>query len=212
MKIAVIGAGKVGGILGRRWAAKGHEVIFGVRDPGSRRVRELVAAAGANARAASVTEAAATASVVALAVPWSAAKSAISSAGDLGGKVLVDCTNPLRPALDGLEVGPDASAAEYIANWASGAKVVKAFNTIGSGNIADPVYDGEKIAMLMCGDDAGAKEIVGSLARQLDFDVVDVGGLEAARYLEALAMLWIHMAYKAELGPDFAFKIVRRPS
>lgn len=210
MKIAVIGTGNVGGTLGRRWAERDHEVVFGARDPDAERVRDVLLSAGANARAATIADAAAAAPVVVLATPWSAAQSVIEAAGDLNGKIVVDCTNPIRTGLTGLALAVDTSASEHIADWAPGARVVKAFNTVGSNNMADPVYAGDKITLLICGDDADAKETVAGLAKQLDFDVIDAGGLEVARHLEAFAVLWIHMAYTAGLGPDFAFKVVRR--
>jgi NADPH-dependent F420 reductase len=210
MKIAVIGTGNVGGTLGRRWAEQGHEVVFGARDPDAEKVRDVLLSAGSNARAAAIADAAASATVVVLATPWSAAQSAIEAAGNLSGKIVVDCTNPIRTGLTGLALAVDTSAGEHIAQWAPGARVVKAFNTIGSKNMADPIYGRDKATLLVCGDDAEAKETVGDLATQLDFDVIDAGGLDAARHLEAFALLWIHMAYGAGLGEHFAFRVVRR--
>ena len=64
--------------------------------------------------------------------------------------------------------------------------------------------------MFICGDDADANSTVAELGRELGFDVVDAGPLKVARYLEPLAMLWIHLAYFRGFGPDFAFKMIRR--
>jgi predicted dinucleotide-binding enzyme len=210
MEIAIIGAGNVGSALGKGWAAEGHSIVYGVRDPGAPKLREVLSASHGKARAASVAEAASSARIVVLAVPWPAARDALSAAGDLGGKILVDATNPLRPGLDGLAVGPDTSAAEQIARWAAGASVVKAFNTTGSGNMEDPVFHGEAITMFICGDSEDAKRTVGQLAGDLGFDVVDAGALVAARHLESLALFWVHLAYNMGMGRDFAFKLVRR--
>ncbi|MBI2468125.1 MAG: NAD(P)-binding domain-containing protein, partial [Candidatus Rokubacteria bacterium] len=105
MKIAIIGAGNVGGTLGTAWAAKGHDVVFGVRDPREAKVQELLRATGGKARAASVREAAAAAELVLLATPWGAAQDALRAAGDLKGKILVDATNPLKPDFSGLALG-----------------------------------------------------------------------------------------------------------
>lgn len=209
MKIGVIGAGNVGGTLGRRWAQKGHEVTFGVRDIESVKRSEVLAAAGPNARVASVSEAAA-AEVVVLATPWTATEDAVQSAGNLQGKVVVDCTNPIAPGMKGLSIGHDTSAAEKIASWAKGARVVKAFSTTGAGNMADPVYGAERVTMFICGDDGEAKRTVARLAEELGFDVCDTGPLYTARYLEPMAMLWVHLAYVEGLGPDFAFRLLRR--
>src|SRR5262249_4806906 len=140
MKIAIIGAGSVGGTLGAAWANRGHEVVFGVRDAADRKLKELLARGGGKARAAGVKDAAAAAEVVALTGPWPAAQDALRSAGDLRGEILLDCMNPLKPDLSGLTIGYTGSAAEQVAAWAPGARVVKIFNTTGFANIANPEY------------------------------------------------------------------------
>ena len=209
MKIAVIGAGNVGGALGTLWAGKGHEVVFGVRDPKSAKVAALAKSSGA--RAASLVEAASDAEIVVLATPWPAAEEAIRSAGNLAGKILVDCLNPIRPDLSGLLIGTDNSAAEEVARWAPEAKVVKAFSTIGAENFANPRFGSENASMFIAGDDPAAKAAVGALAAELGFDVVDTGPLVAARWLEPLAMLWVHLGYRQGLGTTgHAFKLLRR--
>lgn len=209
MKIAVIGAGNVGGTLGMLFAKNGHEVVFGVRDPKDTKIAELLKSS--KARAATVPEAASFAEIVVLATPWNGTQDAVEQAGELAGKVVVDCTNPLTPDLSGLIIGTSNSAGEEVALWANGAKVVKAFNTIGAPNFGNPDFGNEKASMFICGDDASAKTKVGQLASELGFDVVDVGPLTEARQLEALAMLWIHLALKQGLGPKgHAFKLLRR--
>jgi predicted dinucleotide-binding enzyme len=213
MEIGVIGAGNVGGTLGRRWAQAGHAVVFGVRDPNDEKVRTLLAAAGVNARAGRVEEAAASA-VVVLTVPWEAAHDAVRCAGDLTGKVLVDTTNPVTMSPAGLQqgllVGHTTSAAEQVAAWARGARVVKAFNTTGFGNMHDPCYGSQAATMFLCGDDAEAKALVTQLGEELGFEMLDAGPLTIARLLEPLAMLWIHLAVFQGLGPDIAFTLQRR--
>lgn len=123
MKIAVFGAGSVGGTLGRRLASAGHEIYFGVTDPQSEKTRKLIAEIGA--KAGTVTEAAKDAVVVVLATPWDAVQNALHNAGDLRGKIIVDCTNPLAMGADGLAltVGFDQSGAELIAGLVPGSHV-----------------------------------------------------------------------------------------
>ena len=166
-----------------------------------------------NARAGRVEEAAASA-VVVLTVPWEAAHDAIRSAGDLTGKVLVDATNPVALGLEGLQhgllVGHTTSAAEQVAAWARGARVVKAFNTTGFGNMHDPRYGSQAATIFLCGDDAEAKAMVTQLGEELGFAMIDAGPLAIARLLEPLAMLWIHLAVFQGLGPEFAFILQRR--
>jgi 8-hydroxy-5-deazaflavin:NADPH oxidoreductase len=209
MKIAVIGVGNVGRTLGVRWAQNGHQVVFGARDPGGEKVRRAVIEAGGNATTAAVAEAAAGARVVVLATPWHATQSAVTAAGDLAGKVVVDCTNPLAPGLQPA-LSATTSGAEQVAQWAVGARVVKAFNTTGYENMADPTYDGGPVTMFICGDDTAAKEIVAGLAGELGFEVVDAGPLPVARNLEALALVWIRLAMGQGFGRNIAFKLVRR--
>lgn len=209
MKIAIIGAGNVGGTLGTAWAAKGHDVVFGVRDPREAKVQELLRATGGKARAASVREAAAAAELVLLATPWGAAQDALRAAGDLKGKILVDATNPLKPDFSGLALGHTTSAGEEVARWAPGARVVKAFNTIGAQHMTDPRIAGQRPSMFVCGDDPAAKQTVAGLAEALGFEPVDAGPLTQARLLEPLAMLWISLAYAHGLGTNIGFRLLR---
>jgi hypothetical protein len=208
MNIAVIGTGNVGGTLGRRWAELGHQVIFGSRDPHSQKVKALLAASP-QARAATAGDAAAQAEVVALATPWPGLEQIVTGLGDLRGKVVIDCTNPIAPGFQ-LAVGVTTSGAEQVAGWATGARVVKAFNTTGWENMADPLYDGEPITMFICGDEAQAKAVVSELAEALGFEVADVGDLTTARFVEPLAMVWITLAIVRGQGRNLAFKIVKR--
>ena len=202
MNIAIIGKGNVGSALGGRWAAAGHQVTYGVRDPAK--------GGGPGGKAATVADAVKPAEVVVLAVPWDAAQAAVVSAGDLAGKVLLDCTNPLTPDLSGLTVGTTTSGGEQVAGWAKGAKVVKIFNTTGSGNMERPNYGGTPATMLYAGDDAGAKATAARLARDVGFDPIDLGPLSASRLLEPFALVWITLAIRQQLGPDFALNVVRR--
>src|SRR5205823_5242401 len=118
MKIGIIGAGNVGGTLGRAWAKKGHDSFFGVRRPQDDKTRRLVESIGPKAQAGTVAEAAAFGEAVVLATPWQATESAVRQAGDLAGKVVIDCTNPLKPDFSGLELGFSTSGAKQVAGWA----------------------------------------------------------------------------------------------
>jgi NADPH-dependent F420 reductase len=210
MKIAVIGTGNVGGTLGNRWASLGHDVTFGVRDPAAVKVKSLLKLSDNKATAASVPDAVAASDIVVLATPWEAVGDAIAVAGDLRGKIVVDCTNPIVEGPAGLSIGQTTSAGEQVAKWAQGARVVKAFNTTGANNMAEPQFPDGKATMFICGDDWEAKDAVGSLAKELGFEVCDCGGIQVSRYLEPLAMLWIHLASRQGLGRDFAFNIIKR--
>ncbi len=209
MKIAVIGTGNVGRALGMSWADKGHQVVFGSRDPQSEKVERLLGVAGPNAEAATTGEAMAGAPVVVLAMPWNAVQDVVNLIDDWTGKVLIDCTNPIGPGLQSLFSGA-TSGAEQVASWAEGARVVKAFNTTGAENMADPIYDGQSTTMFICGDDDEAKAEVSQLAQELGFDVADTGNLTTARLLEPLALVWINLANVQGWGRNVAFKVVKR--
>lgn len=209
MQIAIIGTGQVGGTLGTRWAQNGRRVIFGVRNIQTDRVKTLLNIAGKNASAASVADAIAVCDILALATPWAAAEGIVKNNPALSGKILIDCTNPIAAGLK-LALGQSTSGAEQLAEWARGARVVKAFNTTGFENMADPKYGSRKVAMFICGDNNAANATVADLAEELGFDVCVTGPLYHARYLEPLAMLWIDMAMKQGQGRNFGFAIVRR--
>jgi len=209
MKIGILGGGNVGGTLGKKWALHGHEVCFGVRDQAAPDLVQLVAESGGKARSGTAQEAAAFGEVVVNALPWPAVEKVVSSL-DLRGKVLLDCANPLKADLSGLEIGTSTSGGEKVAEWATGANVVKIFNTTGYGNMENPSYKGQAALMLYCGGDASAKGIAAQLARDVGFDPVDAGPLANARLLEPYALLWIWLAIRGGLGPGFAFQIVRR--
>jgi predicted dinucleotide-binding enzyme len=207
VRIGVIGAGKVGGTLGMLWASRGHEIMFGARDPQNARLQTILGAIESRARAGSVDEAAAFGGVLLLAVPATAARDVIEQAGNLSGKILIDATN----RMDSVVTSNDAtSMAEDVARWAKGAKVVKAFNTTGYANLRRPRFGEEKADMFICGDDASAKSVTTDLAQEIGFDVVDVGPLGNAALLEALAKLWVQLAYSQGMGPDITFKILKR--
>jgi predicted dinucleotide-binding enzyme len=213
MKLAIIGAGNVGGALGAAWAQKaGHEIFFGVRDPKSDKTQGLLRAIGAKARAGTAVGAAAFADIIVLSTPWPSAEAAIRAMGSLKGNIILDATNPLTrgPEGIGLEIGHSISAGEKVQGWAAGASVFKTLNSTGFGNMANPVFNGVKSVMFVAGDDAANKPKVIDLVGQLGFDVVDAGPLRNARLLEAHAMLWIDLALARGQGRDFAFAIVRR--
>ena len=203
MKIAVIGAGSVGGTLGRRWAELGHSVCVGIRD-----VADADAKAS-DARLASVREAAKDADVVVLATPYAANAAAIAAAGDLSGKILMDVTNPIGANFT-LAVGFNTSGAEEVARLAPRAKVYKAMNQVGFEVMADPAFAAGKPVMFVAGDDAVGKKVVLDLVSALGFEAIDAGELAIARLLEPYAMLWIHLMARRNQGRDFAFSLLRR--
>jgi hypothetical protein len=211
MKIAIIGSGSVGSALGKAWARAGHQITYAVRDPAAAKVRKLLSELGPPAKATEIGAAAGQCEVIVLTTPWGEpARQAIEACGNLGGKVVLDCTNPLKADLSGLTVGFSSSAGEQVAEWAAGARVVKIFNTTGANNMENSDYGGQAPTMFYAGDDPGAKAVAKQLSAEIGFEPCDAGPLSQARLLEPLALLWISMAYSQGYGREIAFKLLRR--
>ena len=207
MDIAVLGAGNVGGGIGRAWAKAGHRVVFGVPDPADPKAQS--ATGDTTATVSTVADAAAGAEVILLATPWPVARDALQAAGDLSGKIVIDATNPLTPDFSWLEDGYTVSGAERVAGWAPGAAVFKAFNQTGAENLADPSVYATRPVLFVCGDDAARKPEIMHLVADVGFEPIDAGPLRAARLIEPYGMLWITLAHAQGLGRKFAFTIQR---
>ena len=208
MQFAIIGAGNVGNALAAGWSAAGHRITFGVREP------QAAPSGGATGTTyASVAAAAKSAEVLILSVPWQAVPEALASAGDLTGKILIDCTNPLQMGPDGLElaIGQTSSGAERVAELAPGASVFKTLNQTGFANMEHAHEFALPAVMYVAGDDEMRKPLVMSLVADLGFQAVDAGPLRIARLLEPMAMLWIHMALNRGEPMTTAFALSRRP-
>ncbi|TDJ47919.1 MAG: hypothetical protein E2O52_02145 [Gammaproteobacteria bacterium] len=203
--IAIIGTGSVGSALGVSWGRLGHPIIYGSRNPDSERTRALVSRSG-NARAVLPAEVAEHADVIVLALPFSAALELLPKLGALDGKLLIDPMNALAfdRALSRVLVS-DELLAEQIQALAPTAKVVKALNTVGARNMSpERVFDGP-ISVPIAGDDAGAKQTVTKLIEALALEVIDVGPLFNARYVEAMAPLYVHMNFFVRPPGGFEF-------
>lgn len=186
MRIAIIGAGNVGGGLARAAVAAGHDVVLSAAHPD----RARAAAEAAGARAADSNGAAAEgAQVVLLAVPGTAAAGvAAELAPTLTGAVVVDATNPLNDTFSDLAIA-GTSGAEAVGQALGDVPVVKAFNTVFASRYAAPSEAGTPLQVLLAGDDATAKATVADFATSLGFAPLDAGGLRQARALEEMAFL-----------------------
>jgi hypothetical protein len=194
------------GALGKAWAKGGHSVFYGSREP--EKAAALAASNGANAQGGRLVEAAAFGEVILLASIWVGVAETLQVVGQLTGKVLIDCTLPLRDRQ--LDVNfSETSGAEEIARRAPGSRVVKAFHTVSFQQMDKPRIGSQAISLFYCGDDGGAKTIVAQLAGEMGFDPVDCGPLFIARLLEPMGVLWIFLAAGVGLGDDIGFKLLR---
>jgi 8-hydroxy-5-deazaflavin:NADPH oxidoreductase len=209
MRIAIVGAGKVGSALGVGWAQCGHEVIFGVRDPHAPELKALRKKGGPNCKVLTSRQAAEPSEVVVLTIPWPVAEQVIRDLGSLSGKTVLDCMNPVMewPKLDHTK---GKSGGERVAEWAKGSRVVKIFNSTGFENMQNPRYPEGRLTMFYAGDDAAAKATASVLAADLGFEGQDCGSLSQSYLLEVLASLWGTLAYGQQLGRGFGFRLVKR--
>ncbi|MFO5492253.1 MAG: NADPH-dependent F420 reductase [Cuspidothrix sp.] len=212
MKIAVIGAGNVGSRLAKLFILAGHEITIGSRE--QEKAIAIAAKLGETVKGAKYADAVASADVIIVTTPWAnnTTLDVVQELGDLTGKIVIDCTNPLAPDYMSNTLGYTTSSAEEIAKLLPGVPVVKAFNTIFA-EVMEPgkqIFDGQKATGFYCGDDAAAKAIVAKLIEDAGFEPVDAGVLQNARYLEPMAQLNIQIAYGLGGGTNVAFRYMRR--
>jgi 8-hydroxy-5-deazaflavin:NADPH oxidoreductase len=214
MNVAILGSGEVGQTLGAGFAALGHDVKLGTRKPDDPKITRWIAKAGARVSAGAFADAAAFGEIVVLATSWAGAESALKLAGptNLAAKIVIDVTNPLtfRPgAPPGLALGCSDSGGEQVQRWLHKSHVVKAFNTIGHAHMVKPQFPGGPPDMFICREDAGAKLTVTDLCKAFGWLVSDIGGIEGARVLEPLALLWV--LYGVRTGSwNHAWKLLKK--
>jgi predicted dinucleotide-binding enzyme len=190
-KVAMIGTGNVGAGLGPEFAALGHEIVYGARDPSREDVVALVERTGNGASAASPSDAVVGADIVVLAVPGRLAVEITESLGDLTGKIIIDPTNNyIREGVPRLAI--EGSNAEAIQDAAPGSHVVKAFNTLSVRQMVDPASSGGPVSIPIVGNDANAKAKVAGIIAGMGLEPVDVGPLQNARHVEGMLVLWMY--------------------
>ncbi|MDX1403143.1 MAG: NAD(P)-binding domain-containing protein [Woeseiaceae bacterium] len=206
--IAVIGTGDVAGALGPEFAAQGHTIVYGSRNPARDEVRELVARTGGNASATTPAESVVGADMVVMAVPGAVVEAVTGSLGDLSGKIIIDPTNAIDRHADGyLTLSYETSAAEKIQAAAPGAHVVKAFNTLNWRTMVDPDTSGGPVSIPLVGDSPEAKARVAELVEGMGLEAIDVGPLRYARHIEGMLLIWIHNRYGSGEGPSFDYHL-----
>jgi predicted dinucleotide-binding enzyme len=199
--IAIIGTGQVASALGPEFAAQGHTIVYGSRNPDRDDVVELVERTGEGATAAAQADAAAAADIVVLAVPGGIAEEVVRQLGDLSGKIILDPTNRVGRSDDGWlvhDVPGKGSNAELIQAAAPDARVVKAFNTLNYRTMIDPESSGGPVTIPIAGDDEDAKAVIAELIEGMGLEVVDFGPLRYAHVLEEMLIVWANARARGE--------------
>jgi 8-hydroxy-5-deazaflavin:NADPH oxidoreductase len=199
MKIAVIGTGRVGSAIGEAWKAKGHSVVYGSRKPQGPSQLNVKAAADQ-------------AEVIAIATPWNAMADVCNMIGPQNGKIIIDCSNPVVMEQDAPidKTGHVQSGAEQIQQWCPEAHVFKSLNQTGFENLTDTSAFPSRPIMCVTGDDTKGKTKVMTLVTELGLEAIDAGPLSNSDKLEHLARLWIDLAFRRDMGRNFAFTISKR--
>jgi predicted dinucleotide-binding enzyme len=214
MKIGIMGTGDVGQALGRGFVSLGHEVKMGSRDVGNEKSRAWAAKTGERASAGTFADAAAFADLAVLATLWSGTENALHLAGarNLAGKVVIDATNPLvfrHNAPPALALGHTDSGGEQVQRWLPESRVVKCFNIVGHAHMVHPDFPGGPPDMFLCGNDAAAKRTVTEICQAFGWPVIDIGGIEGARLLEPICILWVLYGLQTSSW-NHAFKLLRK--
>jgi 8-hydroxy-5-deazaflavin:NADPH oxidoreductase len=213
MKVGIIGSGVVGQTLAAGFLKHGHQVEIGTRDPA--KLRDW-AAEHKGAAVRSMSEAAAFGDVVVLAVAGQAALEALKQAGAnaLNGKTVIDACNPIGggPPVNGVLsffTPQNESLMEQLQKACPSAHFVKAFNSVGNGQMVNPHFSGGRPTMFICGNDANAKKTVAQILDEFGWETEDMGAVEAARAIEPLCKLWCIPGVGKGDWSAHAFKLLR---
>lgn len=193
-KVAVLGSGQVGEVLGNGFLQHGYAVMRASREPS--KLAAWKSSAKGDAHTGTFAEAAAWGDIIVLAVKGGGAEAALDQAGiaNLANKTVIDATNPIAdaPPQNGVIVyftSPNESLMERLQKKAPAARLVKAFNSVGSAFMVNPKFPSPP-SMFICGNDAAAKTETTEILSKFGWETIDMGGVESARPIEALCQLW----------------------
>lgn len=212
MRVGIIGSGGVGQALANGFLALDNHVKIGTRDPA--KLQEWATSRGPRATVGSFEDAARFGDIVAVATLWAGTESALNLAkpATLHGKVVIDVTNPFyfqHNAPPVLVVGLTDSGGEQVQRWLPDARVVKAFNTVGNAHMFRPKFPAGPPTMFYCGNDTTAKYEVSRILNDFGWESVDAGGIESARMLEPMALLWVTLGIESGRW-QYAFKLLHK--
>jgi predicted dinucleotide-binding enzyme len=212
--VGIIGSGIVGRTLANGFMKHGYDVTIGTNTASKR--EDLKARTNGNANVGSFEDAATFGDIVVLATKGTGAEAALKSAGlaNLAGKTVIDTTNPIAdaPPVNGVLqyfTSQNDSLMERLQALAVEAHFVKAFSCIGNAFMVNPDFGGVKPTMFICGNDKSAKSEVTAILDRFGFEVADMGGVEAARAIEPLCILWCIPGFLSNSWTH-AFKLLKR--
>ncbi len=201
MKIAVLGIGNIGGTLGKRWAATGHEVMFGVREPDSPKVRAFLDTVKGRAQANALGEAIALGEVIVFAIPAGTVEEIVAAYGAaLNDKIVIDATNKFG--------APVVNSIDVLAARAPRALIYRAFNSLGWENFVEPYFGQIQADLFYCGPDGETRLAVEGLIADVGLRPVRLGGLDKARLVDAVGEIWVTLAFEQKMGRRLAFKVL----
>ncbi len=201
MDVAVIGAGVIGRTLATRFAQAGHAVTFGARNPDDADLRGF--ADGIGAAVSGITDAVDGASVVVLALPGEAVADAVAGFGEhIGDRIVIDASNNVGAA--------SLNSFAAIAQAAPGARVFRAFNSLGWENFADSRYGDVDGDMLFCGPDGAPRATVEELIGATGLGPIWVGDADKVALVDNFVGLWFTLAFERGYGRGVGFKILTR--
>lgn len=197
--IAVLGAGKIGSTLARKWVAAGHRVILASRQPSGPDFVTLAQSMGATG--ASHAEAVSQADVILLALPGSAVPDVAQALGTaLDGKVVIDASNNIGAT--------EMSGIPTVVQHAPAAILARAFNSLGWETFANPVFDGVAADLFWCGPDGASGDLVAGLIRDVGLRPMRLGDLDQVPLVDTMGKLWLALALGQGRGRHLAFKVL----
>jgi len=203
LRIAVLGAGNIGGTLGRKWVLAGHKISFGVNNPVSDRAQALRSELGSKVIIGSVDDALVDNDVVVMALPGKAMDETITKhTAQLDGKIIIDTANRLGG-------GPMNSFATFQTHTPH-AQVFRAFNTLGWENFVAPVFDGIQADLFYCGPDGDARTVAEQLIEDVGLRPMRLGDVDQVGLVDSVASLWFALALGQGKGRQLAFKVLSR--
>lgn len=211
-KVGILGTGMVGQVLASGFIKHGHQVMIATREAG--KVSDWLEKNPVG-KVGSHKEVAKWADLIVLATKGTAAKAAIQlcDSVDLAGKTVIDATNPIAdaPPTNGVLhyfTTLEESLMEQLQKASPKANFVKAFNSVGNAYMVDPKFQEGRPTMFICGNDAKAKATVSAILNDFGWDAEDMGGVEGARAIEPLCMLWCIPGF-ARNQWSHAFKLLK---